>query len=638
MKIAHIVNPVKVPRNRDLHFAQPVTFETMRLAKAAASGLDIEQHAAFFPEDAGIVPDFIRSTPPLDRSILELGRFPREKKLPFIKDILDRLYYISGSEYSIYSNVDIALTPQFYLRIAELLEQGYDGFAVNRRTISKRFTRVEDIPLMLQILPDGSPHPGFDCFVFRRDIYTRFKLGNGCVGANWIGRIILSNIMAFSNRFEVFKDKHWTFHIGDDRIWMKNGYDGYNAHNERELVQILGTLREVPDVRNQSELEDMYYFHIKKLLWQGIPKNIQTLNAPVKKTAPNIYPGPSQESTALRSDPVFIVGFPRSGTTLVQALLATQPGIITLPETHFFSMVCRFIQVKKGSVLPECLTGVVKVLRTRISFSRNAENHIRSLAEKGTLTLRRLFEAMLVDNFMEKAGIQQLNTFVWIEKTPHHVFQLDRIFSLYPSARIVYVMRNPEKAILSRRKNFVFNDEYLWPVRKHARQWMNGLIHLEKWQTEKPGSVYVVRLEDLVSHTEEEMRKLGAFLKLPIASDHLEQFKHQAKFLFHSWELWKSGVCHSISPHMAMRENEQLNEPDRYTLWTIAGRHMKKYGYHFNPQKIGFFSRIENGMRGIWLEAKVSRRRLFRILPPFMTNRVRQYYHLLRRLLIGGRR
>ena len=34
--------------------------------------------------------------------------------------------------------------------------------------------------------------------------------------------------------------------------------------------------------------------------------------------------------------PIFIVGCPRSGTTLLQCLIATQKGVVTFPETHFF--------------------------------------------------------------------------------------------------------------------------------------------------------------------------------------------------------------------------------------------------------------------------------------------------------------
>ncbi len=41
----------------------------------------------------------------------------------------------------------------------------------------------------------------------------------------------------------------------------------------------------------------------------------------------------------LSQNPIFVVGYPRSGTTLLQALMATQGNLATFPETHFFSTV-----------------------------------------------------------------------------------------------------------------------------------------------------------------------------------------------------------------------------------------------------------------------------------------------------------
>jgi len=40
---------------------------------------------------------------------------------------------------------------------------------------------------------------------------------------------------------------------------------------------------------------------------------------------------------ALSQYPVFLVGYPRSGSTLLQALLEMQGHLVTFPETHFFS-------------------------------------------------------------------------------------------------------------------------------------------------------------------------------------------------------------------------------------------------------------------------------------------------------------
>ncbi|HXH17915.1 MAG TPA: hypothetical protein VNJ07_02440, partial [Chitinophagales bacterium] len=177
LKIAHLINPVKVNESSDLHFAQPITFETMRLAKEFAGGtagmfqrfrqpFEIELLTVQYPEDHEIIPPFFRKLPDLERSVLHISSFQNKKKYPLIVDVLQKLYESSDAEYLVYTNSDIALMPQFYLAVIDFISQGYDGFIINRRRVSRKFISLSDIPLLWSEI--GSPHPGFDCFVFHR--------------------------------------------------------------------------------------------------------------------------------------------------------------------------------------------------------------------------------------------------------------------------------------------------------------------------------------------------------------------------------------------------------------------------------------------------------------------------------------
>ena len=241
--IAHIINPVDVDSSSDLHVAQPVTFESMRLAQAHAEGaVSIELLSAQFPEDAGFVPSWIARTPDLSRSALDVGDFQKQRKLPLIKDILDLLYEASDAEYFIYTNVDIALMPHFYTAVAQMIGSGIDAMVINRRTIAKTPNKLEQLPLMWAQV--GEKHPGYDCFVFRRDAYPQFNLGAACIGANWIGRVLLANVYAHAENFKIFEDLHLTFHLGDDRSWKVPQFSDYDEHNQKELLRILEGLKQ----------------------------------------------------------------------------------------------------------------------------------------------------------------------------------------------------------------------------------------------------------------------------------------------------------------------------------------------------------------------------------------------------------
>lgn len=241
-RLAHIVNPVRVGPDSDLFIAQPITFQTMRTAvlEAWKRGLAVELFSAQYPEDRDIVPDFFSRTPDLERSILDFRSFAKNRKLPLIKDILDRLFQASTADYFIFTNVDIALQPFFYLAVASFIQAGHDAFTINRRTIPGHYRSVAEIPLMYA--EPGDEHKGYDCFVFARGMYSRFVLGEICVGTAGIGRALLANLVFYSKYFREFRDRHLTFHIGDNCDWRNTDYADYQQENWREYLRLFERL------------------------------------------------------------------------------------------------------------------------------------------------------------------------------------------------------------------------------------------------------------------------------------------------------------------------------------------------------------------------------------------------------------
>jgi hypothetical protein len=240
---AHIVNPVVAGRASDLHVAQPITFESMRVARAfSGAGERIKLMTAQFAEDHAACPaDFVR-THDLDRSILDLGTFLKPRKLPLLRDILDRVVNCSDAEYLIYTNVDIAVLPGFYRAVDQMIDAGFDALVINRRTISDRHTTVAQLPLMYAEV--GQKHPGHDCFVFRRDQYAQYELGDVCIGMAWVAKPLLLNMAYFAERFHIFEDFHLTFHVGDPRPWTNLDFADYRRHNRDQFMAVKESLRQ----------------------------------------------------------------------------------------------------------------------------------------------------------------------------------------------------------------------------------------------------------------------------------------------------------------------------------------------------------------------------------------------------------
>jgi hypothetical protein len=289
-------------------------------------------------------------------------------------------------------------------------------------------------------------------------------------------------------------------------------------------------------------------------------------------------------------DPIFIVGYPRSGTTLLQAMLATQNHLYSFPETHYFGAIYKIIRTDdRGFIEHECLPGVFETLREKVSLELAGpeKDHIVSMARDRRLSPKDLFEAIVSHFLSAQTQVSgTVHTFRWIEKTPNHVYFLDRIRGFYPQAQFVNIIRNPVWAIQSRREKFPFNRET--PVKTLARLWVKSIASAEDFSARYPGKLLSVRYEDLVKDPMKELRGVCDFLGIRFEPERFGGYRTVSRNLIHPWETWKSDVASSaVSP----ADSSKRKEPglvDLLKIQNIAGRKMKEYHYRISiplPQR-----------------------------------------------------
>lgn len=265
--LAHIINPVVVPESSDLFIAQPITFESMKRAKEyAKEKINVELYSAHYNEDTEIIPEYFHHTRVLTRSSLDIPNNVSKKKLPYIKDIFDRLYESSSADYFIYTNVDIGLNINFYSSICYFIKEGFDTLSITRRTLPGHYKSISELTSIYK--EKGKPHPGWDCFVFRRDLLPKFLLDDIFIGAPGIGRVLLCNLIFYGQNYSCFTDKHLTFHIGDDGDWKKalnsNSPDNFlNKENKNNSYKIIRHLNKTTtDITKKQALK----VHVNELI------------------------------------------------------------------------------------------------------------------------------------------------------------------------------------------------------------------------------------------------------------------------------------------------------------------------------------------------------------------------------------
>jgi hypothetical protein len=237
----HVMHPYfdrAVPFNNT---AQEITFETIRIAAAAAPYIATRTVCVTLEEEAHIVPPDFLAVPALDRFVYEVGQFAHLRPLPLLFDGLDHglaapIAPAGGEEYVVFTNSDIHLMPHFYRSIAKLIADGYDVITTNRRVLPHYAGGIDDLPLMFADY--GKDHVGYDCFVFPARLYADFVKSDACVGAAAVMRSLLFNLAALAERFLMLTTAHLTFHIGDDSVWTDGKYADYRAFNVEQAERV----------------------------------------------------------------------------------------------------------------------------------------------------------------------------------------------------------------------------------------------------------------------------------------------------------------------------------------------------------------------------------------------------------------
>jgi hypothetical protein len=222
--IAHFINPYETTNTLERRVHE-LTLLSIDRASAFVEG-EIQKVAVVHEDDeVELSQSYVKALLP-NRSFRDKG-FPQGKRYPFIKDMFDAAIHSSNAEYFIYTNMDIILQPSFYRFVIETIDAGHDAFIINRRRISKHHLD-DDLDTIIKI--KGKPHPGFDCFVFHRDLYHKMHFGE-IVHATFIGVTIAHNIFCYAKRPVLFDDQHLTTHIGMEILRPKNDAYWYNRHH-----------------------------------------------------------------------------------------------------------------------------------------------------------------------------------------------------------------------------------------------------------------------------------------------------------------------------------------------------------------------------------------------------------------------
>lgn len=191
-------------------------------------------------------------------------------------------------------------------------------------------------------------------------------------------------------------------------------------------------------------------------------------------------------------DPIFIVGLPRAGSTLLEQILASHS------------------QVEGTMELPNILA-----LAHRIDGRRRIDEEARYPGNLGELTadeLLRFGEAFMRDTQIHR----KTGTPFFIDKMPNNFRHIGLIHLILPNAKIIDARRGAMSCCFSGFKQlFAEGQEFTYGLEEIGRYYSDYVRLMDHWDAVLPGKVLQVRYEDVVNDLEGQVRRLLDYCDLP---------------------------------------------------------------------------------------------------------------------------
>jgi len=202
-------------------------------------------------------------------------------------------------------------------------------------------------------------------------------------------------------------------------------------------------------------------------------------------------------------DPIFIVGLPRSGSTLLEQILASHSAVEGTMELPDIPAMAHALGARKSRADPGRYPAILASL---------SADESRALGERYLAQTR----------IQRKSGKP-----FFIDKMPNNFLHIGLILQILPNARIIDARRHPLACCLSGFKQHFARGQHftydLGEIARYYRDYVDLMAHFERIA---PGRIHRVFYEHMIDDTEAEVRRLLAHCGLPFESSCLRFYEN----------------------------------------------------------------------------------------------------------------
>ena len=256
----------------------------------------------------------------------------------------------------------------------------------------------------------------------------------------------------------------------------------------------------------------------------------------------------SSAASAIRRR-LFVVGCPRSGTTLLQSFLAAHPDVQSFPETAVFARLLIAPQRADRASGEESRVAAARQRAGAFLDSVARPDLAAPLARPEAGSIAGFAQAFV--SVLDRLTLER-DRIAWAEKTPRHLLVVPEIRRLVPESRFIVIVRDGRQNVASLYEAARNHPNVWWPqgrsdVDEAITRWNTFLRHAHAIRD--ASDVRIVRYERLVEETERTLEEMCAFAELPYSPEMMERRVEAARDVVTAIEPWKAGVLGPLRTH-----------------------------------------------------------------------------------------
>jgi tetratricopeptide (TPR) repeat protein len=203
-------------------------------------------------------------------------------------------------------------------------------------------------------------------------------------------------------------------------------------------------------------------------------------------------------------DPIFIVGLPRSGSTLLEQILSSHPAVEGTMELPDIGAIARDLGGRRGAGDASAYPGILATL---------GDDELRTLGER----------------YLEGTRVQRRSgTPYFIDKNPNNWMHAGLIQLILPNAKIIDARRHPMSCCFSVfKQHFARGNRFSYDLAELGRYYRDYVDLMAHFERVMPGRVHRAIYERVVEDTEAEVRRLLEYCGLPFEEGCLRFYENE---------------------------------------------------------------------------------------------------------------